>query len=123
MSSLYKKGESLVANIHYTITCRIKYLKRFFTGEGKMMKLYTMIYSLKTANDTDGLLYLKDTLESTMPPFHSAQYTKQVELLLYIDYLLKAPKMSYKLRVHKQFELMKSIDTTHEIGRKIVSSL
>lgn len=119
----YKSAEKTINKTHRNTTSRLKGIKRFFTGEGEMMKTYKMIRTLYESNDMAGLARLKTTLEVDMPPFHSPKYTKQVELINYANYLLTSPKANNATRRQMRNTLLAQLDTTHEIGRLMKTNL
>lgn len=117
-TNLYKKAEKAVNKTHRNVSSKLKTVKRFFTGEGEMMKTYKMIRTLYEANDTSGLMRLKQTLVQTMPPhWAGVKYNKQLELIGYIDYLLNSKKANNATRRQMRNAFVASLDTSHEIGR------
>lgn len=112
------KATKILNKTHRNTSSTLKGVKRFFTGEGEMMKTYKMVRTLYEANDTSGLMRLKRTLESTMPPsWQGIKYNKQLQLVGYIDYLLNSKKANNTTRRQMRNTFVSSLDTTHEIGR------
>ena len=116
-TNMYKKAEKLVNKTHRNTSSGLKSVKRFFMGEGEMMKTYKMVRTLYESNDMPGLSRLKNTLEVEMPPFHSPKYEKQLQLIGYIDYLVKSKKANNASRTQMRNALVSSLNTSHEIGR------
>lgn len=120
----YQKAEKAINTTHRNVGSKLKTVKRFFTGEGEMMKTYKMIRSLYEANDTSGLIRLKQTLEATMPPHWSGvKYNKQLQLIGYIDYLLNSKKANNTTRRQMRNSFASSLNTSHEIGRLMRADL
>ena len=114
----YKAAEKTINKTHRNVGSKLKTVKRFFTGEGEMMKTYKMIRTLYEANDTSGLMRLKQTLENTMPPhWVGVKYNKQLQLIGYIDYLLNSKRANNTTRRQMRNSFVASLDTSHEIGR------
>lgn len=120
-SSLGKRGAKAVNTGTRNVSRMGKTLKKIFTGEGEMMKLYNQLTAFYDAGDVRGLESFKNHLVTYQPGFGSGKQEKKAELLSFAEVLLAS--LQGKNVGQQAKNLMASINTRHEIGRRIKADL
>ena len=103
-------------NIHICLTRKFKYLKKTMFGKGEMMKKYDYIIRLYNRNNIVGLLVFRESLINTFPNFWELSYHKYLELIIFINFIIKYDKMNNDLKNKYVNDTIKSLDISHEIG-------
>ena len=120
-TNTYKSAASGFNRQGRNLTRRVKTVKRAFTGEGEMMKLYSTLRAYFEAGDTKGLQSYIAYLGTYQPGFGSAKEQKKQELIAYGQLLLAAAKGE---NISQQANTLSGqVNTRHEIGRKIRADL
>ncbi len=120
-TNTYKSAAKGMNRQGRNLTRRMKTVKRVFTGEGEMMKLYSTLRAYFDAGDVRGLQSYIAYLGTYQPGFGSAKEQKKQELIAYGELLLAAAKGE---NISQQANTLSGqVNTRHEIGRKIRADL
>jgi hypothetical protein len=115
-SNWYHNRVDDIDNIHICITRKLKYLNKIMFGKGRMVKKYDYIIRLYDRKNTNGLLLFRDFLINTLPNFWELSYHKYIELINFIDFIIRYDKINNNLKDKYVNDTIKSLNITHEIG-------
>lgn len=110
-------------NIHICLTRKLKYLNKIVFGKGRMIKKYDYIIRLYNRKNTVGLLLFRESLINTLPNFWELSYHKYLELVMFIDFIIKYDKVNNDLKNKYVNDTIKSFNISHEIGYLIKNKI
>jgi hypothetical protein len=122
-SKWYHNRVDNIDNIHISITRKLKYLNKIIFGKGRMIKKYDYIIRLYDRKNTNGLLLFRDFLINTLPNFWELSYHKYIELINFIDFIIRYDKINNNLKDKYVNDTIKSLNITHEIGYLIKNKI
>jgi len=122
-SKWYHNRVDNIDNIHISITRKLKYLNKIMFGKGRMIKKYDYIIRLYDRKNTNGLLLFRDFLINTLPNFWELSYHKYIELINFIDFIIRYDKINNNLKDKYVNDTIKSLNITHEIGYLIKNKI
>lgn len=118
-SNTYKNAERKFNTFQQGSVTRGKTMKKFFTGEGEMMKLYSTARQYYDAGDVRGLESYLTYVQNYQPGFGSAKQEKKALLVEYISFLVSKLKGKTNILNVKKQNVLALADPSHEIGRKV----
>lgn len=118
-TNAYRGAERKFNSFQKSAVTRGKTVKRFFTGEGEMMKLYSTARNYFDAGDVRGLESYLTYVQNYQPGFGSAKQEKKALLVEYISFLISKLKGKTNILNVKKQNVLALADPSHEIGRRI----
>jgi len=105
-----------IDDVHIYSTRKIKVIKKFFFGKGKMMKKYDHIIHLYNRKNYTALQTYKDQLSKDMCNFWEGSYSKYLQLIIFTNFLINYPTLNPNLKAKLFMDSIKYMKTDHEIG-------
>ncbi len=118
-TNAYKSAERKFNSFQKGSVTHGKTVKRFFTGEGEMMKLYSTARNYFDAGDVQGLESYLPYVQNYQPGFGSAKQEKKALLVEYISFLISKLKGKTNILNAKKESVLALADPSHEIGRRV----
>jgi hypothetical protein len=92
-------------------------------GKGRMIKKYDYVIRLYDRKNIVGLLVFRESLLNNLPNFWELSYHKYLELIMFIDFIIKYDKVNKDLKNKYVNDTIKSLNITHEIGYLIKNKI
>lgn len=105
-----------IDDVHIYSTRKLKIIKKFLFGKGRMMMKYERIINLYNRKNIVALQVYKEQLSREMCNFWEGKFTKYLQLIVFSNFLINYETLNPSLKGKLFNDSIKYMKLDHEIG-------